>query len=206
MNVSNKHRTSQCYGSRPQSAERGTVEGGNLAWRGLGLRNRGCAQRVCTVGVHRGEVVYLLVCFALIKLHSVFIIHNFLQKFCRLPFYYVREVCVCVGGTCVWMQAPKEIRSMGLPGSWSCRQLWASPLECWEPSSASPEKHWMFFTVEPSLQHLISLKVKEKKKPTGNHLERQTAYDYKATATWFCCFRPEESVTSEDPFHFELRC
>lgn len=158
MNVSNKHRTSQCYGSRPRSAERG-----NLAWRGLGLRNRGCAQRVCTVGVHRGEVVYLLVCFALIKLHSVFIIHNFLQKFCRLPFYYVREVCVW-GGTCVWMQAPKENRSMGLPGSWSCRQLWASPLECWEPSSASPEKHWMFFTVKPSLQHLISLKVKEKKK------------------------------------------
>lgn len=65
------------------------------------------------------------------------------------------------------MQAPKEIRSMGLPGSWSCRQLWASPLECWEPSSASPEKHWMFFTVEPSLQHLISLKVKEKKNPLG---------------------------------------
>lgn len=58
---------------------------------------RRCAQRVCTVGVHRGEVVYLLVCFALIKLHSVFIIHNFLQKFCRLPFYYVREVCVCGG-------------------------------------------------------------------------------------------------------------
>lgn len=64
-------------------------------------------------GVHRDEAVYLLVCFALIKLHSVFIIHNFFQKFCRLPFYYVCEVCVCGGGTCVWMQAPTEIRSIG---------------------------------------------------------------------------------------------
>lgn len=204
MNVSNKHRTSQCYGSRPQSAERG-----NLAWRGLGLRNRhaaegvhkGCAQWVCT------EVRLFICLFALLWLNFILFSLSiiFFKSFVDFPFImYVR--CVCVGGTCVWMQAPKENRSMGLPGSWSCRQLWASPLECWEPSSASPEKHWMFFTVEPSLQHLISLKVKEKKKPTGNHLERQTAYDYKATATWFCCFRPEESVTSEDPFHFELRC
>lgn len=59
-------------------------------------RNRHVAE-----GVHRDEAVYLLVCFALIKLHSVFIIHNFLQKFCRLPFYYVREVCVCVEGVLV---------------------------------------------------------------------------------------------------------
>lgn len=62
--------------------------------------SRGYAQRVCTVGVHRREVVCLLVCFALIKFHSVFIIHNFLETFCRLPFYSVHEVSVC-GYLCV---------------------------------------------------------------------------------------------------------
>lgn len=56
---------------------------------------RGCTQRVCTEGVHRGEAVCLLVCFAVIKFHSVFVIHNFLQTFCRLPLYSVREVSVC---------------------------------------------------------------------------------------------------------------
>lgn len=89
LNVNNKHCTSQCYRSRPLSAERGAMEGGNLARRGLGLRNRYAAAE----GVHRGE--FLFVCFALIKFHSIFLIHNFLQKFCILPFYYVGEVSVC---------------------------------------------------------------------------------------------------------------
>lgn len=96
MNVSNKHRTSQCYGSRPRSAERG-----NLAWRGLGLRNRhaaegvhkGCAQWVCT------EVRLFICLFALLWLNFILfsLSITFFKSFVDFPFImYVR--CVCVGG------------------------------------------------------------------------------------------------------------
>lgn len=66
---------------------------------------------------------------------------DFLKKLLIFKTDLFLFVCVCAHNMC--MQVPKEAkRGYGIPWSWSCKELWAIRLGCWDPNWDPLEEHY----------------------------------------------------------------
>lgn len=67
---------------------------------------------------------------------------DFLKKLLIFKTNLFLFVCVCAHNMC--MHVPKEVkRGYGVPWSWSCKELWAIQLGCWDPNLGPLEEHYV---------------------------------------------------------------